>query len=131
MLDLSEWLNKMGVPAGTFARLKGGRGVVGRTSLVALGALTVLGIVAARLTDPTLLLYVALLAVGLCLAALFWLPIWASKNPQLAVMEGLDLAAYKHAEAAALGLPKPPDTPVIADPGIVDVIPNKTGDGGA
>jgi hypothetical protein len=124
--QLSSWLEKMGLPAGAFARIKGGRGVVGRTSHIAIAAMIVLGIAAARLTDQNMIFSIGIVAVALCLVALIWLPMWAARNPQLAVMEGLDLAAYKQAETAALGIPHPPHTKAIADPGVVDVTPKET-----
>lgn len=119
MADQPNIFERFGIPIGAFARIKGGRGVVGRTTHLMMVAVVVLGAIGWRLSDPIHLMIAGgaiIVFVTVVIGVLLW---WAQNNPQLAVMEGLDLAAYKTAEAAALGIPRPPTTPAIADPGTI------------
>src|SRR5262245_2618399 len=91
--------DKFGIHVGAFARLKSGRGVVGRLAQVLIVAVVVIGGIALKLSDPTHLLWVIGIITALVILVVAALLVWAERNPQLAVMEGLDLAAYKQAEA--------------------------------
>jgi hypothetical protein len=113
--------DRFGIPVGAFARIKGGRGVVGRTAQVMIVALIILGAIAFRLRDELDLMIALAAVICFVMIVLWFLLNWAERNPQLAVMEGLDLAAYKQAESAALGLPRPPQTPAVADPGTITI----------
>ena len=114
-------LDRFGFPVAAFARIKGGRGVVGRTGQVMIVALIVLGSIAWRISNENFLMISGAAIIVFVVAIVLLLLRWAEKNPELAVMEGLDLAAYRQAEVAALGMPQPPGGPAVADPGTITI----------
>src|SRR5262245_5049199 len=71
MQNLEEILSKIGVRRGSMDAIRLSRGVVGKTSYVALAAIGVLGVVAWNLREPMLLVGVGILAV-LFSAIMIW-----------------------------------------------------------
>ena len=61
---LSQLLKSFGLSEESVERIRLGRGVVGRTTYAAVAALFVLAVVASR-ADSTMLIWIAVLAVGL------------------------------------------------------------------
>ena len=88
-------------------------------------ALVILGSIAWQIGNENFLMIAGAAIIIFVVVVLLFLLIWAAKNPELAVMEGLDLAAYRQAEAAALGIPQPPSGPAIADPGTITIEPRR------
>ena len=123
-MAISNIFDRFGFPVAAFTRIRGGRGVVGRTAQVMMVALLVLGSIAWRIGNENFLMIAGAAIIVFVIAVLFVLLLWAARNPELAVMEGPDLAAYRQAEAAALGIPRPPSGPAIADPGTITIQSN-------
>jgi hypothetical protein len=104
--DPSESLRKV-LESARNVRL--GRGVVSKTSYVAVLPLSVWGVVAWRWSDNAVL-DIGLLAIGMC-ATIF--AMWfikgtrefAERNPELALLEGAELLEWRRMEVAAKGVP--------------------------
>jgi hypothetical protein len=97
-MRLSDIFERFGLPVEAFARIRAGRGAVGRTAQVMIVALIVLGSIAFRVTDERLLMIAGAAIILFVMLVLRFLLTWAERNPELAVMEGLDLAAYRQAD---------------------------------
>lgn len=84
-VSVSDIFDRFGFPVAAFARIRGGRGVVGRTAQVMIVALVVLGTIAWRIGNETLLMIAGAAIIIFVLAVLLFLLRWATKNPELAV----------------------------------------------
>ncbi len=113
---LKNILNSVGGTAEGIERIKLGRGVVGKTTLVCLGLMVVLGIVAYRLEGNWFLISVALLAGFLFILYLFKVFSFATTNPGEALLEGAELITWKRIDLAAKGIEKLPESTLMPDP---------------
>lgn len=91
-----------------FSRIKFGGGIVGKTSNVSISLLIIIGIIAYNKIENEW----AILALLLMMALLFVFYLvkilsFAEKNPEIAVLEGMELIKYKEVGLAAKGLPNP------------------------
>ncbi|MBI4608959.1 MAG: hypothetical protein HY726_08125 [Candidatus Rokubacteria bacterium] len=115
-MDIQKILEGLGFSGESLERVRLGRGVVGKTTYVALGALALLSIVAWRLNDPQLLLVIAGVGALLFLIYFIGILVFANRNPATALLEGAELLRWRQYDLAAKGLPNPPPTPAIVDP---------------
>ncbi len=114
--DISGALEKLGLKTEGMDRIRLGRGVVGKTGYVAWAAMAVLGIVAYKLSGTVPLLALAGIAFLVFVSFLVGSYIFASKNPSLALMEGMEIIAYKKYEAAIKGVSDLGPSILIDDP---------------
>jgi hypothetical protein len=103
-------------PADAVARIRGGRGAVGRIATVMVIALIVLGTIAYRISNENFLMIAGAAIIVFVTLVVRLLLNWAERNPELAVMEGLDLAAYKQAGIEAKNRPALNPLPPTTDP---------------
>lgn len=121
--DLKAILSQAGAAA--FDKVKLSRGVVGKSSQVAMAAFAVLGLVAWNLREPSYLIVLACL-VSILLAAYFVAVLWfANKNPGVALLEGAELIQWRQLEASAKGVVATPELTANTNPR-----PAITGDAG-
>ena len=98
-------------------KVKFGRGVVSKTSYVAALVVAVWITIAFRLGD-SVYSNSGLLMAGLIVTAFTWWYIrssqnFAERNPGQALLDGTEFLEYTRLEAAAKGLPAPPNQPLI------------------
>jgi hypothetical protein len=109
----------LGASGETVQKIKFGRGVVGKISVITVSAFAAIAAMAVRLGANAV--YVGIGVVGLIALASFGLIILiVCKTPQLAVLEGAELVMYQHVTLQAKGTPPylgdsapaiPPDIP--------------------
>ncbi len=112
---LSQLLKSFGLSEESVERIRLGRGVVGRTTYAAVAALFVLAVVAWR-ADPSMLIWIGLLAVGLFVLYFLGVLIFAERNPGTALLEGAELLRWRQSELAAKGLDPIPPAPALPEP---------------
>ena len=117
VVDVPKILEAIGLKSESYSKIRFGQGVVGKTSMVALSVVFVLGTIAYKLENyPWMQFLLALIIAG----GFFWYfkrtIKFSEENPQLALMDGAELVAWKQIDLAAKGIPSPPDTPAIANP---------------
>ncbi len=114
-VNIGKVLEGFGLSEESVDRLKLSRGVVGRTTYVALGLVIVLGIVAWRVPTENLLAIASIAA--LAFLAYFGGVLWfAHKNPGVALLEGAELLRWKQIEMEVKGKGSVPPTPVTIEP---------------
>jgi hypothetical protein len=116
-IEIPAILEKFGIKAESLEGVKIGQGVVGRSAQVALGAMAVLAVIGCRLSSDFLLLLLGAATIG----TVWWFfnaaRDFAIRHPELALMEGATLMAYKQVELASKDQPHPPqEQPLIANP---------------
>lgn len=112
---LDKLLQEAGVKSQA-VKIQLGRGVVGRSSGVALGAMAVIGMGVYRINGDYLIIAMVSMAV-LVFAGFFREAMkYADKNPAAALLEGSELVTWRKQELAAKYIPDPPKTPAISDP---------------
>lgn len=84
-------------------KVKLGRGVVGKTTYVAIALMGVLAVIAARATSEDLL-WVGGLSVATFLIYYFGSLLFAARNPAASLLEGAELLAWQQSEMAAKGV---------------------------
>ena len=112
---LGQLLKSFGLSEESVERIRLGRGVVGRTTYAAVAALFVLAVVAWR-ADPSMLIWIAVLAVGLFVLYFLGVLIFAERNPGTALLEGAELLRWRQSELAAKGLDSIPPVPALPEP---------------
>lgn len=112
---LGQLLKSFGLSEESVERIRLGRGVVGRTTYAAVAALFVLAVVASR-ADSTMLIWIAVLAVGLFALYFLGVLIFAERNPGTALLEGAELLRWRQSELAAKGLDSIPPVPALPEP---------------
>lgn len=115
-MELQEFLKHFQPTAESLERIRLGKGIVGKTSYVAITALIVLGVAVTRISTDWMRLAVGLIAVALFLFYFISTQRFADKNPGVALLEGAELIRWKQVELAAKNLPSPPATPAVVDP---------------
>lgn len=116
MAQFNKILEEIGITEG-LDKIKLGRGVIGKSTYVAIAALGVLALVASRVTNEWFLISIAVGVVLLFGAFFFGSMKYAKENPGAALLEGAELITWRKQELAAKHLPNPPTTPPILDPG--------------
>lgn len=115
-LDLPKILEKYGINSESLHKIHFGQGVVGKSSLVAIAACATIAFIASRFHgDWFLASALAAIVIGFP-----WyirkITRFAKKNPELALMEGATLLAWKQTQLAAKEIPEPPNEPLISNP---------------
>lgn len=95
--------------------------MIGKSSTIYLGLIALWGIILSRLSDTALVLDGALLLGGVFITAMAvrgtrQMREFADAHPDLALLEGADIIAYKRFEAQAKGLTAPDKTPPVLGP---------------
>jgi hypothetical protein len=120
-IDVAKYLQEIG---GVF---KFGSGVLGRSS-IAVGILLVVALVAVWRLHSDYAILVALALV--CLIVLIWFTRvmqFASKHPDVALLEGAEWSGYKKFEATAKTVvPDPPKKQPTSLPGTTPILPGST-----
>lgn len=96
---------QLGVSSESLQKIKLGRGAVGKITVIAVAALTTVGLVGWRVSGNAAIMSVV---GGLCLialAALGCVLYVIVKQPDIAVLEGAELVLYKHVTLGAKGEP--------------------------
>lgn len=113
---LDKLLQEAGIKSEGIAKIHLRRGVVGRSSGVALGVMAVIGIGVYRINGDYLILAMVSMAV-LVFAGFFKEAMkYADKNPAAALLEGSELVTWRKQELSAKYIPDPPKTQAISDP---------------
>ncbi len=114
--DISKLFNQLGIKASSLGKVRMGRGVVGKTSHVAIAFFAVLAIIAYGTKNDWVLAGVGLIAAAVFVWLVDRLFRFSEKNPTLALMEGAELIAWQQIEMAAKGVTRLPPDNSIADP---------------
>lgn len=97
--------------------IKFGRGVVSKTTVVAVGVVAVWGAIAWRLGENITLNATLLIAGVLATAFAVWYTRssqnYAERNPAQALLEGAEFLEWTRLEAAAKGLPSPDSSALV------------------
>jgi hypothetical protein len=112
-----DWAKAASAIGGTF---RFGRGVMGKSALLALAVVGVCGMAVWRLPPSQVLVGLGA-AVGVFVLWFLKIIDYASKHPDAALLEGAEWSAYKRFEAKARSLPSPPADLPISDPTVVTV----------
>ena len=119
-MAVEDWVKQhLGPTLERLGRIRFGRGVVGRTTFALIVALVVLGVIAWRLADATVVLVQVLLAalalgvIGLFVLYFVRIMRFADANPMAATLEGAEWIQLEQIRLAAKGLPNPPAMPVV------------------
>ena len=115
-MSIPETLKSLGIAAESVERIRLGRGVVGKTSIVAISAMIVLGIVASRLKSDEFLFTIGLAVLIGFIIYFFTILKFAKERPGEALLEGAELLVWKKYDLAAKDVPKIPESPSITDP---------------
>ena len=107
---LGQLLKSFGLSDESVERIRLGRGVVGRTTYAAVVALFVLAVVAWR-AEPSMLIWIAVLAVVVFVSYFLGVLIFAERNPGTAL-----LLRWRQSELAAKGLDSIPPVPALPEP---------------
>jgi hypothetical protein len=106
LADLRDVFRSVGISGDSVDKIRLGRGVVGKSSYVAVVALAALAVVCTRLSDahPWFLLFLGLMIlVVFCLFLLGVL--WFSyRNPGVALLEGSELIQWRQIDLAVKGV---------------------------
>ena len=116
MLNFSKILEELGISTESINSIRLARGVVGKTSYVALGGFFVLAVVAWRLSSAEFLMIVTGATTLIFLVYFIGILLFASRNPGAALLEGAELITWQKQELAAKSLLEPPKVPAIPDP---------------
>ena len=104
--DINQVLELLGVKTEGLDRIRLARGVVGKTSYVALAAIFGLAVIAWRLTsDERALLFIAVLIGFIFFAFFVGILRFAKHNPGLALLEGAELLQWRQMEISAKEMP--------------------------
>jgi hypothetical protein len=117
LAQFTKILEDIGINSEGLDKIRLGRGVIGKSTYVAIAALAVLGLVASRVTNEWFLISIAVGVLLLFGAFFFGSMKYAKENPGSALLEGAELITWRKQELAAKFLPNPPVTPPILDPG--------------
>lgn len=91
-----------------FSKIKCGGGVVGKTSNVGIVLLIVIGFITYnKIEDQLIILALVVAMVGLFVFYLIKILSFAEKNPEIAVLEGMELVSYKEVDLASKSIPNP------------------------
>ena len=114
---LGKLVEQMGIAAESVQRLKFGRGVVGKITVICGAAVIAIGAISLRLTEPFLQMTALWLVLGIFLLALGAIIWFAKRHPDLASLEGAELILWHQLRLGAKGISAPPEeaTP-ITDP---------------
>jgi hypothetical protein len=115
-IDLKSALGQMGFKAEGVDRIRLARGVVGKSTYVAVATMGVLSVAAYGLkANPIGLLIVGFGAIVLFCVYFFGIMFFASKNPNLAFLEGAELIHWRQMDISAQGMLRPATSrPVIS-----------------
>jgi hypothetical protein len=117
MNPIRRALDQSGVNATSLDRIRLARGVVGKTSYVALATVLTLGGIAGGIAwtssnpiYPFVLAILIVVVVMAYLASTFW---FANRNPGIALLEGAELIQWRQMDIAARTIPSIENEPVL------------------
>ena len=114
---LHEILQRAGIKGGSFQRIRLGRGAVGKTASIMLGACGVFAVIAYGTSGHVVaLIALAAMFTMLVLIVIYGILDFASRNPAQALLEGADLVKWREIDMAAKNVPALPPGPSEPDP---------------
>lgn len=117
-------LDKLGFTSESIQKIKFGRGVVGKLSV--LSAIAIVGVIAIGLKfgSPSTLLMLLEFLAGLLALSIGAIVFVVCKHPEISVLEGAELIRYKQLSLGVKGQPQlPTQSPPVPDPQ-GDAVPN-------
>jgi hypothetical protein len=115
-IDLTELLDRAGIKVGGLDRIRLARGVVGKSSYVALSAMLALAVAAWGLKGNAALLSLAGIILFLFVVYFVGIIRFANRNPGLALLEGAELIQWRQMEISAQGMPAQVNTQLTTPP---------------
>ena len=120
MPDIRKIADGAGLNVEAFDRIKLGRGLVGKSAYVAVAAVLVLGAVALRTSNVSIL--AAVIAAAVIVFLVFFLGVLqlAAKNPGAALLEGAELIQWRQMDMGIKGVETLPEGPNVEPPPQID-----------
>lgn len=93
-MDINKILEKIGFPSGSIQRIRLGKGVVGKLASIAIVAIIVLGTLALKFQNASLIFLAFLIIVLFAFYVIRSITKLAEKRPDIALLEGAEFLVY-------------------------------------
>ncbi|MCB1591853.1 MAG: hypothetical protein KDI90_05320 [Alphaproteobacteria bacterium] len=116
MTNIDSLWGALGIKSESVHRIRLGQGLVGKSTLGFAITIISIAVVAYKTNNEYLLFLIPFFVIGLFVWFFRSIKDFTEKNPELALLEGANLLAWKQIELAAKGVPKPENQQLIENP---------------